>query len=113
MLRSSDAMQFPLWVSVFADTLWRAEAFAIAEHQQLARHYGCPHLVIGERRGGDDRDLVVHRRYVPEVDRHVLVHQMRGRERRPTQDVTELVGAVCEQVFAVTHQIIEPAVTAQ
>ncbi len=60
------------------------------EHQQVAGLERGPHFVVGQRRGGDDCDAVFRRGVLGEIDRHVCVDQMRGRERPATHDVVQV-----------------------
>jgi hypothetical protein len=80
------------------------------EGDELPRCHLGPVFIVGEGRGRNHRDLVVRRRECAEVDRNILIDEMRLGEWRMSQDVAELVGAMRDQVFAVRKQIVEAAV---
>jgi len=74
------------------------------EHPQLSVLEGDPLLVLGQRGGDDDGDLVLGRGFAGEVHAEILVGQLCLGEGVAALDIAEVGGRMGPERFAVGEQ---------
>ncbi len=66
-----------------------------------------PVLVIRQGLGRNDGNAIIWRCQVAEIDRHILIFQMRLRKWRLTHEVTQFGSSMGEQPDTIREQVIE------
>ena len=85
------------------------ETLALFEDLELARTYGCPSFIVGQRCRDDDGHFVLRGRLAREVHAEVFVAELGlGKWMLPLY-VAEMGGSVGPESFAVREQEVERA----